>query len=324
MEMTTRLPNGPNKTEFRLSTRSLAVALSAALLSAWPASGLAAPVEIAILNSSDIAAYREAISGLKTKGPGNAIYHEYHMEGDLDKGKDFAKDIRTTKTALVVAVGLKAALAAKLEIVDIPVVYMMVLDPARHRLNGPNMTGTLLEIPFDRQIKTIRSFLPNIRRLGILYDPKKNASRVKDLEQQTAVTALALNAIPIDSEKEVPQRMRELLPVTDALWLLPDSTVLSNESIHFLLESALAQHMPVIGFSPEFARLGALLTMSVDYGEAGRQTGLLAKHILDGEKQLPLNPVPIDRVKISVNFKTAKFLGINFPKELESQIDESF
>ena len=86
----------------------------------------------------------------------------------------------------------------------------------------------------------------------------------------------------------------------------------------------MARQIPVIGFSPEFTRLGGLLSLSVNYGEVGRETGLLAKRILDGERLLPLNPVPIDRIKITVNLKTAKFLGLTFTKELTSLIDETY
>jgi putative ABC transport system substrate-binding protein len=321
--MTTHLHRGWALRLRRMLSGLPCVCLLGALLWAWPAPTRAA-TEIAILNSSDIAAYREAISGFKAKGPGNAIYNEYDLQGDLETGKRIARKIRASDTALVLAIGLKAALAAKSEIADIPVVYMMVLDPARHRLSGPNMTGTLLEVPLDRQLKTIRTFLPNVRRLGTLYDPKKSAARIRDVEHQISTYGLGISTLPVESEKDVPQRLRDLLPTADALWLLPDSTVLTNDSVQFILESALAQHMPVIGFSSEFARLGALLTLSVSYVEIGHQTGLLARQILNGDRSLPVTPVAIDRVKISVNLKTARFLGLNFPKELEGMIDETF
>jgi putative ABC transport system substrate-binding protein len=123
----------------------------------------------------------------------------------------------------------------------------------------------------------------------------------------------------------VPQQLRTLLSDNiEVLWLMPDSTVVTNESVRFILESSLAQQIPVIGFSPEFTRLGALLSMSVSYGDVGRETGLLARRILDGERLMPLNPVPIERLKITVNLKTARFLGITFPKELMSLIDEIY
>ena len=284
-----------------------------------------AAMDIAILQSSDIAVYREAITGLKATGPIGAIYTEYDLQGDLELGKKLARKLRASNASLIVAVGLKAALAAKVEIADIPIVYMMILDPLKHHLTSANMTGTLLEVPIDRQLKIMRMFLPTLHKLGALYDPAKTSSRLKEAERQAINSDFQFEGFPVESEKDVPQQLRMLLSNhAGGLWLIPDSTVLTNESLQFILESALAHQVPVIGFSPEFTRLGALLSMSVNYGEVGRETGLLAKRILDGERLLSLNPVPIEQLKITVNLKTAKFLGVTFPKELTSLIDETY
>ncbi len=281
-------------------------------------------MDIAILQSSDITAYREAVAGFKANGPIGAIYTEYDLRGDVELGKKLARKLRASNASLVVAVGLKAALAAKVEIVDVPIVYMMILDPLKHQLTAENMTGTLLEVPIDRQLKIMRTFLPTLRQLGTLYDPAKTSSRVKDAVRQAANSDFQLTGLPVESDKDVPQQLRRLLSDVEAFWLMPDSTVLTNESVRFILESALARQIPVIGFSPEFTRLGALLSMSVNYGDVGRETGLLVKRILDGERQLPLDPVPIERLKITVNLKTAKYLGITFSNGLTSLIDETY
>jgi len=283
-----------------------------------------AAMDIAILRSSDIAAYREAIAGFKATGPMGAIYTEYDAQGDLEIGKKLARKLRASDASLVVAVGLKAALAAKVEIVDVPIVYMMIMDPLKHQLTAPNMTGTLLEVPVDRQLKIMRRFLPTLHQLGTLYDPAKTSAWVQAAVQQATISNFYLKGLPVESEKDVPHQLRTLLSNVEAFWLMPDSTVLTNESIRFILESSLASQIPVIGFSPEFTRLGALLSMSVDYGDVGRETGVLAKRILDGERVLPLHPVPIERLKITVNLKTARFLGINFSKDLTSLIDETY
>jgi len=308
--------------------RSLAVwalpALVLLLSLCAPCVSESAAMDIAILQSSDIAAYREAIAGLKATGPSGAIYTEYDAQGDMELGKKLARRLRASNTSLVVAVGLKAALAAKVEIVDVPIVYMMILDPLKHQLTAANMTGTLLEVPVDRQLKIMRTFLPTLHRLGTLYDPAKTSARVKEAAQQVTNSDFQMKGFPVESDKDVPQQLRALLPDVEALWLIPDSTVLTNESVRFILESALARQIPVIGFSPEFTRLGALLSMSVNYGDVGRETGLLAKRILDGERLLPLHPVPIERLRITVNLKTARFLGITFPQELTSLIDETY
>ena len=301
-------------------------ALIAALAFGWWgfAEPRAAALEIAVMKSSGIEAYEQAIEGFKATAPSGAIYTEYDLQSDLEQGKKVVRKIRASDASLVLAVGLKAALAAKLEIVDVPVVYMMILDPAKHNLTAPNMTGTLLEISPDRQFKLIHGFLPHLRRLGVLSYARSGSSKNKDAAAQASAQSLQLQEFFVESEKEVPQQLRALLSSTEALWLIPDSTVLTTESIGFILETSLARRIPVIGFSPEFTRLGALLSLSVAYGEVGRETGLLAKRILDGDRKLPAKPVPIERLKITVNLKTAKFLGIEFPKEMNHLIDETY
>jgi putative ABC transport system substrate-binding protein len=284
----------------------------------------AAGAEIAILKSSDLKAYSDAIEGFKATAPGGATYVEYDLRGDLERGKQLARKIRASDSSLVVAVGLKAALAAKLEIVDTPVLYMMILDPLKHRLNADNMTGVLLEIPTDRQFKIMRTFLPTLRRIGMLYDPDKTATKLKEAEPRAATHEFQLRGFPVGNEKEVPQQLRMLLSEADALWLIPDSTVLTDESIRFILESALAKQVPVVGFSSELTRLGALLSLSIEYGEVGREAGVLARRILNGEPPLSLKPVSVQRIKITVNQKTARYLGVTIPKELDNLIDETY
>src|SRR5215510_15143999 len=167
------------------------------LLTPWTLSvPESAAMDIAILQSSDIAAYREAIAGLKATGPIGAIYTEYDAQGDLELGKKLARKLRASNASLVIAVGLKAALAAKAEIVDVPIVYMMILDPLKHQLTAPNMTGTLLEVPVERQLKIMRTFLPSLHQLGALYDPAKTSARVKNAVEQAAIFDFHLKGLP--------------------------------------------------------------------------------------------------------------------------------
>jgi len=280
--------------------------------------------EIAILQSSDLPAYAQAIEGFKVTAPTSMTYVEYDLRGDPELGKKLARKIRASDAALVLAVGLKAALAAQVEIVDIPIVYMMILDPSKHHIATPNMTGTLLDIPIDRQFKILRSFLPSLRRLGVLYDPTKTGFQFNGTARHAAAYGFELDEFPVASEKEVPLQLRALLTTADGLWLVPDSTVLTAESVGFILQSAMARHVPVIGFSPELTRLGALLSISVSYSDVGRETGLLARRLLDGDRKLPMKPIPIERLNITVNQKTANFLGISFPNDIERLIDEKF
>lgn len=285
---------------------------------------LAMATDIVILKSSDIAAYNQALSGFKAALPNGVVLSEYDLQGDIEKGRKLARKIRAADPALVFAVGLKAAKAAQLEIVDIPVVYSMVLDPTKYGLNAPNMTGILLEVPIERQLATIRAMLPRLKRIGTLYDPSKTAPLIEEAKRLLKSNGLELVPTPVASERDVPSALRALLPSVGALWLVPDSTVLTDESLRFILNTALEERVPVIGFSREFARNGAFLCLSVNYGDIGRQAGQLARKIVDGQVSLPMRPLHPDRIEMSINLKTARFMGIEIPKELENKADEVY
>lgn len=296
----------------------------AVLLWMLPGTSPASATDIIILKSSDIAAYNQAISGFKAAIPNGINLSEYDVQGDLEKGRKLARKIRASDPALVFAVGLKAAKAAQLEIVDIPVVYSMVLDPAKYGLNTPNMTGILLEVPIERQLVMLRTLLPQIKHVGTLYDPAKTTTLIEEARRLLKLTGTELIPLQISSERDVPGGLRALLPSIDALWLVPDSTVLTDESLRFILNTALEERVPVIGFSREFARSGALLCLSVNYGDIGRQAGQLTRKLLDGQLSLPMKPWHPDRIETSLNLKTAKFLGIEIPREFEQKADELY
>lgn len=280
--------------------------------------------EIAILKSADMAAYNKAVEGFKAAMPDTVAVLEYDMQGDIARGRSLARKLRATDAALVLAVGLKAALAAKLELVDIPVIFCMVLDPARYDLTAPNMTGVLLEVPVELQLTTMRAVLPNLRQIGVAYDPEKTATVVEEARRLMKDLGLELVARPVRSEKEVPAAVRAMLPSIQALWLVPDSTVLTEDSLQFMLGLTLDHNIPVIGFSSEFVRSGALVSLSVSYRDVGHQAGLLAKKILTGQDFSSIAVVPPDKVRLALNLKTAQFLGITIPTDMVNRADEVY
>jgi putative ABC transport system substrate-binding protein len=284
----------------------------------------AAAAEVAILKSADLAAYNQAVAGFKAAMPSSTTFIEYDMQGDAARGQKLARKIRASDATLLLAVGVKAALVAKLEIVDIPVIFCMVLDPAKHDLKAPNMTGIRLEIPINRQFSAMRSVLPSLRRIGVLYDPEKTGHLVEEARLLAKSMGLELVAKQVSTEKEVPPALRALLSQVEALWLLPDSTVLTEDSLKFVLGSALDLNVPVIGFSSELVRSGALVGLSVSYQDVGRQAGVLAKKILTDEYKPSSATLPPDRLRLALNLKTAKFLGITISSEVVNNADELY
>ena len=310
------------------SGRRSVIRWGALLLFLWgfvtvlPASLLAR--EIAVLKSADIAAYNQAIAGLKAELPESSTVTEYDMQCDVARGRKLARKIRASDASVVITVGLKAALVAKLEIVDVPVIYCMVLDPDKYDLHAPNMTGISLQVPIARQLGTMHLVLPNLRQLGVVYDPEKTGPLVDEARRVAKGLGLELIEQQVSSEKGVPAALREIIPRVDALWLIPDSTILTEDSLRFVLSTALDRNVPVIGFSSEFVRNGALVGLSVNSEDVGKQAGALARRILKGQNSVSSSALPPDRVRFALNLKTAKFLGLSLPPEVINRADELY
>ena len=293
--------------------------LTLTLTGTLPAS---AAQEVAILTSADIAAYDQAVAAFKATMDPSVVYREYHLRGDPQEGRKLAREIRASDASLVLAVGLKAALAAKLELVDVPVIFCMVLDPIRYDLKAPNMTGILIEIPIERHLSTMREALPAARRIGVLFDPDKSQRFVDEARRQAETQGFELVARDVASDKDVAAAARALIPHIDLLWLIPDSTVISEDSVRFLLDLALEHTIPIVGFSSEFVRSGAFLALTVSYQDTGRQAAQVARKFLNGEgSDSSGRLLAPNQTRTIVNPKTARYLGLTIPPEIMRQAE---
>ncbi|MDH5253872.1 MAG: ABC transporter substrate-binding protein [Nitrospira sp.] len=290
----------------------LSVALSVAPLNAH---------EVAIMKSANIAPYNQAISGFKSSMPSETTFVEYDLKGDPDAGRKYASKIRASGADLVLAVGSKAAIAARLEILDIPIVYSMVLHPAKYDLRAPNIAGVSSSIPIGQQLSHLRALMPNLKRIGYLYDPDKTPPFSNDATNQARQLGITFIDRQVRTEEQVPTALRELLSEVDALWLTSDSTVLTQESFSFLLSAAFERRVPVIGFDPEFVRKGALISFWVDSTDVGRGAAHLAQTILAGSP-VSSSKALLPKQRMSLNRGTAEYLGIAIPPSVLSLADE--
>jgi putative ABC transport system substrate-binding protein len=280
--------------------------------------------DIAILKSSDIAAYNQAVAGFRAEIGEAATLTEYDLVGDVARGRKMARKVRGSDAGLVVAVGLKAALVAKLELPDVPIIYCMVLDPEKHDLRGPNVAGISLRVPMERQFSTMRALLPKLKFVGVIYDPDKTGPLIEEARRLAGRAGFELVERQVRSEKDLPGALRSLTVKMEALWLVPDSTVLTEDSIRFVLGTSLDHNIPVIGFSSEFVRNGALAGLSISPEDIGRQVGVLTKRAMNGANSLSPATMPPDRIRLAVNLKTAKYLGLSLSQDLIGRADEVY
>ena len=297
----------------------LAMALASLLL---PAGNFSFAAEVAVVKSRDIKPYRIAISSFAkfTK----AMTAEYNMGGRSNKGSEIISEITYKRPDLILSLGTKAAMLTHQNVRNIPTIFCMVSRPEKYKLIGENVAGVSLNIPARVQFETLKTILPDIKRIGVIYSRGESGRSVKKAGKDARELGLALVSFEVASEKEIPMAARSLKGRIDALWMIMDSAVVTGQSVKHLILFTIRNKIPFMGFSIRFVKEGALLALSGDYEDMGRQAGKLARQILKGNAPEGLHIVAPKKTRLILNLKTAKLIGIDFQTDVVRGADKIF
>jgi putative ABC transport system substrate-binding protein len=250
---------------------------------------------------------------------------EYDLQGDMAKGRNLARRIRASDAEVVLAVGLKAALAAKLEILDIPVIMCLVLDPEKYGLPTSNMVGISLNIPFEKHLKPLQTLAPQVSRIGVLFDPQKTQGLHDQLQQDAKALGITIVSKEVHGEQEVSKAFKALENTIDAMWLLPDSTVLTENTLDFLMSATLEANIPVVAFSAGLVQSGAVVGVYMNYADIGRQAAGLSMRLLSETPPAILGTiVPPDDLQQAINRKSGTYLGFSLTPTVLRQFNEQY
>ncbi|MCK4532630.1 ABC transporter substrate-binding protein [bacterium] len=277
---------------------------------------------VAVIRDQRFSAYNEAYAGFKQrikKGKKQIKFVFYNLQE-----KRFEKvigDIILKEPDLILTLGGESTRLIKKRISRIPVIFCLVLNPVgkgvvkSRKSSMNNFTGVCLDIPVSTQFLALKQIIPFAKRIGVIYNPVKSSFIIKEGKKVTENLGLRLVSRIVNFRKEVPEAVKTFKDSVDVLWAVVDTTVYTSQSITFILETALKNKMPVLGFSVNMVKKGALLALYPDYKDMGRQAGEIALRIIDGEKPREI-PISFPRkVNMAVNLKVAKLIGIDIPEK---------
>jgi putative ABC transport system substrate-binding protein len=184
------------------------------------------------------------------------------------------------------------------------VLYALVPNPEQLGLERDR--GATLFVSPSHQVKGIKSALPGVKTLGLLYSPGQGKRNAEEYETAAKAAGLRVVAVPVAERSGVAEAARGMVGKVDALWLLPDSVVISADTFKFMVQLSLGSKLPLIGFSEAMARAGAVVSFEPDFGEIGRKLASSAKRVLSGG---PAHPET--EGLMYVNAKSAELVGAN-------------
>jgi len=260
---------------------------------------------VVIVADSRVPQYREALGSAKEVLRSAVVV-------DPAAG-DAADQLHKADPSVILVVGQKALQLAKTAAPSTPIVFCMVLGagaaPSR------TVTGVKLEVAASAQLQQMKQVHPGAKRLGVIYDPKTSASFVEDAVKSAGAHGFTVVARPVTDPREVRGALADIAGSIDALWLVPDSRLLTAEMFNFLLAFTLERKIALFGFLDSFTAAGALASIAPDYVEIGRRAGKMAQDLADkpAESRLPAPPPQSSPGALSVNLKTAKQLHLDVP-----------
>jgi putative ABC transport system substrate-binding protein len=262
--------------------------------------------EVLVVQSLKVGPYDDAVRGLKSTTTGN-IYKLMVSELTRD---EVVKTVRETRPDVIIAIGADA-LGKVRAIKDIPIVYLMVFNPqVIIREGNENITGISMNVAPEYQFSTMRKVMPDLKRLGILYDPAKSGQLVEMAREAAEGTGIELLAKEVRSPKNVPAALNSMKGKIGALWIQPDATVVTPETIECMLLFSLGNQIPIFAFSDQYVEMGAFISMDIDPYQSGKQAGELVNQLLAGAAVESIAGADARRALVTINLRVAKKLGI--------------
>ena len=266
---------------------------------------------IMVIQSFDVKPYEDVLEGFEETCKCKV---KKIVISDSDESTILRK-IDTSKPDALLAIGIDALSSIRV-INDIPIIYLMVLNPHSILSGEKNITGISMNIPPKKQLEIFKKAMPGIKRIGLLFDPNNSGFFVKRAQDEARKMDVELITKKVDSSKRVPSLLIDMRENVDAIWMLPDITVFSPETIEFLFLFSMENKIPVFTFSKRFIEMGALISLSFDPFDLGKQGGELAREMLSGNGIRNLSGTGVRKVIISINSTIAKKLGITISNEI--------
>ena len=317
------LPSPPRPSPVAAPTLSPAAAVPAA--SPTPALPTPPPTATPTLSSkrvlllqsdSRVSINEEIASALLPRLPGTVEFRD--LGGDREKGLEIARS-GAERADLVVAVGSLASAVSGEAISTVPVLFCAALNPRRLRLPTANVGGVRFELAAGEQLARLKLALPDVRRVGVIFDPAKSQSLVDEAVRSASSHGLQVVAAEVHDPRNVDFVFRNLRKDIDVLWVIPDSTVVTRETWPLIALQAAENKIPLLAFSESFVREGALLAFYSEPEALAEQCAALAVRMLRGEV-LPskIGIQTPERLRVAVNRRVEELLGLKISGSLRA------
>lgn len=250
----------------------------------------------------------------------NYTIDQQNASGDQSTCQTIASKLVNDGDDLILAIATPAAQVVAGNTSDIPILITAVTDPASSDLvesnEAPagNVSGTSDLTPIKEQIALLKKILPDAKTVGILYCTAESNSGIQAEMAKKAIEAEGMTAVDytVSNSNEIQTVVTSMVGTVDAIYAPTDNTIAAGMTTVAMVAND--NGIPTICGEEGMVKAGGLATYGINYYELGYLTGQQAVKILkDGAdiSKMPIEYLPVDKCKLTVNEETAKALGID-------------
>ncbi len=230
--------------------------------------------------------------------------------GGAHSAQDITGLLKRQDIKVVIALGRQGMKAASSLDHEFGVVAGGVVSPP----TGDGRSFPIVSLAPDPKMlfERLKHFMPEVRRVIVVYDPKHNAWLIRLARDAARAQGLELQAMEVADLKNAVRVYQDVFasadPKKDALWLPQDSTTVEESSVlPLILENAWNRNLAVFSSNVTHVKRGALFSLYPNNMALGRQLASSALSLPSGNAALV---VPMKDALLAVNVRTASHLGL--------------
>jgi putative tryptophan/tyrosine transport system substrate-binding protein len=267
------------------------------------------------------------IAALKDAGyeEGKNLKIDYkNAQGDMNNNMSIAQSLVADQNDLILAIATSSAQAAMQSTKDIPILFTAITDPVGAKLvnsiehPGGNVTGTSDTHPeaIKKTINSIKEFIPNAKKVGIIYNSGEPNSVVNVENAKKVIKEIGLESVEttVSTSSEVKQAAEALIGRADVFYIPKDNTVVA--ALESVIKVANEKKIPTFVGEGDSVKRGTFASYGFEYHDLGYATGKMAVEILEGKKP---SDIPVgfpENLELVINKKAAEQEGITLTDKM--------
>jgi putative ABC transport system substrate-binding protein len=261
----------------------------------------------------------------------NIIYEVRGSRGELNRLSQTARELVATKPNTIIGSGTPSAVALFGATRNIPIVMTAVGDPVALGLTGSisrptqNVTGfTISSLSLAaKRLELLSGIVPSLRIAAYLWVPGNPVATLFEAHVRKAADVLGIKlvSLPLTAQADITsaftvaseEQVKAVLVEADPLTLRHSVTI---------VDECLVRDLPSIHTWPIEVRSGALISYGPATVENNSRAATYVDRILKGTNVADLPFQEPTEIKLAVNLRTARSLGLSLTPSLLARADE--